>query len=177
MGDLAVCVNERPWSLYCGEPPCGQLNPENPHVYEILEKLYKDLLELSDEREVFHIGGDEVNLECWAQHMTKSNTAYNYTDLHDLWGEFTLKAIGRLTAANGGKKIPYIIVWSSELSKKPYIDKYFDKSNIVVQSWGSSQWPDTPDLIADGYKVLISHVDAWYLDCGFGRLVSTILYN
>lgn len=169
MGDLAVCVNERPWSMYCGEPPCGQLNPENPHVYDILEKLYKDLLYLSDEREIFHIGGDEVNLECWAQHMTKSNTAYNYTDLHDLWGEFTLKALARLTAANGGKNIPYVLIWSSDLSKKPYVEKYLDKSFIVVQSWGSSQWPDTPDLIADGYKVLISHVDAWYLDCGFGR--------
>lgn len=39
---------------------------------------------------------------------------------------------------------------------------------MVVQSWGASQWPDTPDILADGYKVLISHVDAWYLDCGFG---------
>lgn len=38
-----------------------------------------------------------------------------------------------------------------------------------MQSWGSSQWPDTQDLLAEGYRVLISHVDAWYLDCGFGR--------
>ncbi|KAJ8916342.1 hypothetical protein NQ315_005037 [Exocentrus adspersus] len=169
LGELAVCVNERPWSMYCGEPPCGQLNPENPNVYDVLEKLYKDLLDLSSENEIFHIGGDEVNLECWAQHLQKTNTLYNYTDLHDLWGEFTMKALNRLYIANGNKKIPYIIVWSSKLSKRPYLTKYLDKSNIVVQSWGASQWPDTPDLIADGYKVLISHVDAWYLDCGFGR--------
>ncbi|KAJ8972724.1 hypothetical protein NQ317_000809 [Molorchus minor] len=149
LGELAVCVNERPWSLYCGEPPCGQLNPENPNVFVVLEKLYRDLLDLSSENEIFHIGGDEVNLECWAQHLQKASTAYNFTDLHDLWGEFTVKALNKLHSANGDKKIPH--------------------ANIVVQSWGASQWPDTPDLIADGYRVIISHVDAWYLDCGFGR--------
>ncbi|XP_064211349.1 fused lobes isoform X3 [Tribolium castaneum] len=169
LGELAVCVNERPWSLYCGEPPCGQLNPDNPNVYEILEKLYKDLLELSDETELFHLGGDEVNLECWAQHLQKTTTFMNYTDLHDLWGEFTLKALKRLERANNGVKIPLVIIWSSNLSKRPYIYKYLDKKNVVVQSWGASQWPDTPDLISDGYRVIISHVDAWYLDCGFGR--------
>lgn len=169
LGELAVCINERPWSLYCGEPPCGQLNPENPNVYDVLEKLYRDLIELSDEREIFHLGGDEVNLECWAQHLQKANTPNNYTDLHDLWGEFTTKALARLQQANGGEKMPHVIVWSSNLSKRPYITKYLDKNQITVQSWGASQWPDTPDLISDGYKVLISHVDAWYLDCGFGR--------
>ncbi|XP_030764713.1 probable beta-hexosaminidase fdl isoform X3 [Sitophilus oryzae] len=169
LGDLAVCVNERPWSLYCGEPPCGQLNPENPNVYDVLEKIYRDLLELTGETEIFHLGGDEVNLECWAQHMQKSNTPNNYTDLHDLWGEFTLKALARLQQANGGEKIPKVIVWSSKLSKRPYITKYLDRNTTIVQSWGSSQWPDTPDLLADDYKILISHVDAWYLDCGFGR--------
>lgn len=169
LGDLAVCVNERPWNLYCGEPPCGQLNPDNPNVYKILEDLYRELLDLSGEREIFHIGGDEVNLECWAQHLQKVNTLQNYTDLHDLWGEFTLKVLSRLTAANENHPIPQVLVWSSKLSKRPYISRYLNQSQVVVQSWGASQWPDTPDLIADGYKVLISHVDAWYLDCGFGR--------
>ncbi|CAH0550467.1 unnamed protein product [Brassicogethes aeneus] len=169
LGELAVCVNERPWSLYCGEPPCGQLNPDNPNVYDVLEKLYKDLISLTDENEIFHMGGDEVNLECWAQHLQKNSNYYNYTDLHDLWGDFTLKALNRLTAANGGKKVPHVIVWSSNLSKRPYITKYLDKENVVVQSWGASQWPDTPDLVSDGYKIIVSHVDAWYLDCGFGR--------
>lgn len=123
LGELAVCVNEQPWSLYCGEPPCGQLNPSNPNVYDVLEKLYEDLLELSGESELFHLGGDEVNLECWGQYLQKSTRMYNYTDLHDLWGEFTEKALRRLQKANGGKKPDNVIVWSSNLSKRPYISK------------------------------------------------------
>ncbi|CAH1187182.1 unnamed protein product [Phyllotreta striolata] len=169
LGELAVCVNERPWSLYCGEPPCGQLNPDNPHVYDVLQKLYGDLIELSGETELFHMGGDEVNLECWSQHLQRTSAAYNYTDLHELWGEFTVKALQRLTAANGGKRFPHVILWSSKLTKRPYVNKYLDKTRVVVQNWGGSQWTDTPELLSDGYKVIISHVDAWYLDCGFGR--------
>ncbi|XP_022911919.2 probable beta-hexosaminidase fdl isoform X1 [Onthophagus taurus] len=169
LGDLAVCVNAQPWYLYCGEPPCGQLNPENPYVYDILEKIYTDILEMTQEDEIFHIGGDEVNLDCWEQHMNRNMSAANYTDLHNLWGEFTLKILSRLQKANGGKKIPYTITWSSNLSRRPYSSKYLDKRDIVVQSWGASEWYENKELLTDGYKLILSHVNAWYLDCGFGK--------
>ncbi|KAF2880772.1 hypothetical protein ILUMI_25400 [Ignelater luminosus] len=169
LGELAVCVNEQPWSLYCGEPPCGQLNPQNPHIYDVLEKLYKDILELSNETEIFHLGGDEVNLECWSQHLKWEGSFANYTDLHDLWGDFTLKALKSLANANGGRRPSHVVVWSSNLSKRPYTAKYLDKNNIVVQTWGPSQWTETLELLMEGYRLIISHVDAWYLDCGFGR--------
>lgn len=26
LGDLSLCINQQPWSNYCGEPPCGQLS-------------------------------------------------------------------------------------------------------------------------------------------------------
>lgn len=161
LGDLAVCVNERPWSLFCGEPPCGQLNPENPHVYEILEKLYKYLIDLTGEDEIFHLGGDEVNLECWGNYLHKVTGSYNYTDLHMLWGDFTMKALERLKRANTGREMKNVIVWSSNLSKRPYLHRYLNKETVIVQSWGASQWPDTVDLVSEGYRVIVSHVDAW----------------
>lgn len=95
--------------------------------YVLLIFISRDLIELSGENEIFHLGGDEVNLECWAQHLQKGNTPSNYTDLHDLWGTFTSKALNKLQLANGGEKIPHVIVWSSKLSKRPYITKYLDK--------------------------------------------------
>lgn len=169
LGKLALCVNEQPWSAYCGEPPCGQLNPDNPNIYKVLENLYKDILELSEETEIFHLGGDEVNLHCWEHNMMKVSTPYNYTDLHDTWGEFTLQAIKRLEVANNGRSIPNIIMWSSDLTKRPYIDRFLNKHRTIVQTWGGSNWPETSDLLDDGYRVIISHVDAWYLDCGYGK--------
>lgn len=74
MGELSLCINQQPWNFFCGEPPCGQLNPKNNNTYLVLEKLYEELLELSGPVDMFHLGGDEVNLECWRQH-------FNDTDL------------------------------------------------------------------------------------------------
>lgn len=174
-GELAVCVNIQPWNMYCGEPPCGQLNPENPKVYDVLEKIYKDVLDLSNDKELFHIGGDEVNIPCWDQFLPSRKNieapSFNYTfiDYHDIWGNFTLRAIKTLEKANKDLPIPGIIIWSSELTKKPYIDRYIDVNKVIVQSWGASSWPETQDLLSSGYRVILSHVDAWYLDCGFGK--------
>ncbi|XP_044735678.1 probable beta-hexosaminidase fdl [Chrysoperla carnea] len=173
LGELVVCVGQQPSNRYCGEPPCGQLNPQNPHVYKILENLYKDIIELTGETEIFHIGGDEVNLECWNQHQnaTSSNTDRfsSYMDLHELWGNFTIKALASLKAANKNKIPTATILWSSNLSKRPYITKYLDPEHIVVQVWSSMSKGEQSKLWNDGYRTILSHVDAWYLDCGFGK--------
>lgn len=48
-----------------------------------------------------------------------------------MWGTFTTKALNKLQQANGGEKVPNVIVWSSKLSKRPYITKYLDKVREV----------------------------------------------
>ncbi|XP_028044943.1 probable beta-hexosaminidase fdl isoform X5 [Monomorium pharaonis] len=170
-GELALCVDQQPWSSYCGEPNCGQLNPINEHSYRILEGLYRELLDLTEVRDLVHLGGDEVNLECWAQYgnITLAMQAQNMTDHHALWAEFETKMLQRLIRANRDKVPKAVILWSSPLTKRPYITMYFDQKIHVIQSWGGSNWPETPDLLEDGFRVILSHVDAWYLDCGFGR--------
>lgn len=35
--DLVVCFGKKPWQLYCVEPPCGQLDPTKPELYNVLE--------------------------------------------------------------------------------------------------------------------------------------------
>ena len=170
-GELALCVDQQPWSSYCGEPNCGQLNPINEHSYRILEGLYRELLDLTEIRDIVHLGGDEVNLDCWAQYgnITAAMQAQNMTDHHALWAEFETKMLQRLVKANRDETPKAVILWSSPLTKRPYITTYFDPKVHVIQSWGGSNWPETPDLLEDGFRVILSHVDAWYLDCGFGR--------
>ncbi|KAG7199217.1 hypothetical protein KM043_018087 [Ampulex compressa] len=170
-GELALCVDQQPWSSYCGEPNCGQLNPINEHSYRILEGLYRELLDLTEVRDVVHLGGDEVNLECWAQYgnITAAMQAQNMTDHHAMWAEFETKMLHRLIKANHEEVPKAVILWSSPLTKRPYVNTYFDPKIHVIQSWGGSNWPETPDLLEDGFRVILSHVDAWYLDCGFGR--------
>ncbi|BFG03971.1 probable beta-hexosaminidase fdl [Drosophila madeirensis] len=162
MGELAVCINQQPWSFYCGEPPCGQLNPKNNHTYLILQRLYEELLQATGPTDLFHLGGDEVNLDCWAQY-------FNDTDLRGLWCDFMLQAMARLKMANNGVSPKYLAVWSSALTNT----KCLPNSQFTVQVWGGSTWQENYDLLDNGYNVIFSHVDAWYLDCGFGSWRST----
>lgn len=60
-GDMVVCLGKHPWSSYCVQPPCGQLNPLNNNTYKWLGELYKDLINVFPKGEAFHMGGDEVN--------------------------------------------------------------------------------------------------------------------
>jgi beta-hexosaminidase Fdl len=162
LGELSLCINQQPWSFYCGEPPCGQLNPKNNNTYLILQKLYEELIELMGPLDYFHLGGDEVNLECWGQH-------FNSTDLNMLWCDFMLQSLQRLKKANHNVIPKLVAVWSSGLTNYPCLSK----QNFAVQIWGASTWGENYQLIDSGYNVLFSHVDAWYLDCGFGSWRST----
>ena len=56
---------QEPWQDYCVEPPCGQFNPVNPNVSLVLGQLYKDFVDAFGPVDLFHMGGDEVNLNCW----------------------------------------------------------------------------------------------------------------
>lgn len=128
----------------------------------ILQKLYSELLELTGPTDYFHLGGDEVNLDCWAQF-------FNDTDLRGLWCDFMQQSYQRLRLANGGIAPKVAAVWSSGLTAAPCLSK----NNFAVQVWGGSTWQENFDLIEYGYRLVISHVDAWYLDCGFGSWRST----
>lgn len=165
LGELSLCINQQPWNFYCGEPPCGQLNPKNNNTYMILQKLYAELLELTGPTDYFHLGGDEVNLDCWAQY-------FNDTDLRGLWCDFMLQAFSRLKLANNNLAPRIVSVWSSGLTNSPCLSRH----NFAVQVWGGSTWQENYDLLMNGYNVIISHVDAWYLDCGFGNWRTTGTY-
>jgi hypothetical protein len=112
-----LCVNAEPYLDYCIQPPCGQLNPLNEHTYRILGNrfdpfgcdniksvqrtnpyisdffksgdLYKDLLDVFD-RDIFHMGGDEISYKCWMAYEEITNwlSTHNTTELMGLWGIF-----------------------------------------------------------------------------------------
>ncbi|KAF6216734.1 hypothetical protein GE061_001082 [Apolygus lucorum] len=95
--DATVCVNKQPWRNYCVEPPCGQLNPTSEKMYSILEGIYKDMEKLFDS-DIFHMGGDEVNINCWnttdivVENMKKKGLGRSDDDFHKLWADFQDRA-------------------------------------------------------------------------------------
>jgi N-acetyl-beta-hexosaminidase len=68
--NVTLCVNAQPWNHYCVEPPCGQLNPTNDTVYEILGGIYRDMFALF-KPDIFHMGGDEVRSSTSGSRHTK----------------------------------------------------------------------------------------------------------
>lgn len=163
--NLSVCVNRQPWDLYCGEPPCGQLNPDNKQTYAVLGALYRDLVELTNVTDMFHLGGDEVNLHCWASELGRP---VGHQELIAKWGEFQQRALQVLEIAMGGTVPAAVVVWSSQITRPQYAHLYLDPRVYVIQTWGASGWGEAPTVLQAGFRVILSHVDAWYLDCGFG---------
>eukprot|EP00795_Rhopilema_esculentum_P012281 gene12281-2924_t len=175
-GRMATCVNKDPWTSYCVEPPCGQLNPLNDHMYNVLGTIYKSYLEMFD-LDIFHIGGDEVNIGCWnsteeiTKHMEDQGKARTEKDFMDLWKVFLDRTTAKFREANKNQDMP-LILWSSHMTYPKYIEKYVDKSKYIIQIWSEKSDKTISNLINKGYRVVFSNYDAVYLDCGFGGWVT-----
>ncbi|XP_066992201.2 chitooligosaccharidolytic beta-N-acetylglucosaminidase [Anabrus simplex] len=173
--NTTVCFKAEPWQSYCVEPPCGQLNPTSDKVYQILGGIFSDMLQVFDS-DIFHMGGDEVNLNCWntsepvTDWMDNNGLARTEEGFMDLWESFQNRAYEKLVAANGGKEMP-VILWTSGLTEKGRVDKHLDKDKYIIQIWTKGEDPVVAELVQKGFKVIFSNYDALYLDCGFGAWV------
>lgn len=62
--ELIAAADQKPWSTFCNEPPCGQLLLNSSVVDKFLETLFADVLpRVSPYSAYFHTGGDEVNVQ------------------------------------------------------------------------------------------------------------------
>jgi hexosaminidase len=68
-----------------------------------------------------------------------------------------------MVQANGNKKFQHSVVWNSDWAKM----KCLPPQNFTIQVWLASK-SQIKQFIDAKYNLIISHVDAWYLDCGFG---------
>ncbi|KAK8146007.1 N-acetyl-glucosamine-6-phosphate deacetylase [Beauveria asiatica] len=156
---LSVAYNERPYTQYCAQPPCGSLRLGNTKVEEFLDKLFEDLLpRLSPYAAYFHTGGDEY----------KANNSLLDPDLktNDV---SILQPLLQRFLDHAHKKIrdfglvpmvweEMINQWNATLGK-----------DVVVQSWLG---PDGIKKLAEaGHKVVFSSSDTYYLDCGRGQFI------
>merc|ERR1712179_739701 len=103
-GKLVLCTEkDMPWVEMCKEAPCGQLNPINPEVYNVLSDLYKDIIEAFNP-EFVHMGGDDTSFKCWqnspdiTNFLTSQNRdATNSRELFELWNTFQTTAFNKLS--------------------------------------------------------------------------------
>ncbi|XP_069701627.1 chitooligosaccharidolytic beta-N-acetylglucosaminidase isoform X2 [Periplaneta americana] len=173
--NVTVCVNAQPWIEYCVEPPCGQLNPTNDTVYEILGGIYKDMFAVFDS-DIFHMGGDEVNFDCWrsvpeiVNWMKNNSLGVTDNDFLQLWDMFQKKAYAKAKEASGGEDIP-VVLWTSHLTAEGAVDKYLDNKTYIIQIWTTGRDKVIAELVNKGFRVIFSNYDALYFDCGFGAWI------
>jgi len=173
LGNLAVCVNKEPWQKYCVEPPCGQLNPTNDNVYDILGKIYKEYFQLF-EPDIFHAGGDEVNINCWnttteiTDWLKKNYGGVKEENFMDMWKMFLEKTTKKIYEANNGKELP-LVLWTSKMTSDKYLTKYMDPKKHIVQIWTGSKNPELSNIVKNNFRTIFSTYDTLYLDCGYGN--------
>lgn len=164
-----MCFKAEPWQKYCVEPPCGQLNPTSEKVYEIMEGIFTDMLR-DFEPDFFHMGGDEVNINCWnsskiiTDWMIQRGWDLSEASFYKLWDYFQSKAYDKLTKANNGVELDAVL-WTSGLTNEENI-KHIDPKKYIVQIWTTKTDTTIARLIKNKFRVIFSNYDALYLDCG-----------
>jgi len=168
--NMTVCFGIQPWNQYCVEPPCGQLNPTVDQLYDVLQDIYQEMLDMFQHPDVFHMGGDEVSNACWntseqiQKWMVEKDWDLNNDGFVKLWGHFQDNALERVDRVSQ-KKLP-IIMWTSGLTEKQYVEKYLDKTRYIIQVWTTGNDKKVKTLLKLGYRLILSNYDALYFDCG-----------
>lgn len=170
--NLTTCFNIQPWDAFCYEAPCGQLDPTQDRVYEILEDIYREMLEMFGHPEWFHMGGDEVKHECWAQSETLNawmearGWPLTKPGYMQLWDHFQRNALERLDKV-AWQRNEKILMWTSTLTESPYVEQYLDPERYIVQVWTTATDLNIKNLLSKGFELIMSNYDVLYLDCGY----------
>jgi len=162
-GKLVLCNDEdRPWFEDCNEPPCGQLNPTNPEVYNVLKEVYSDIIDAFDP-ELFHMGGDDVSFKCWKNspeittHFSELNKEASSSELFDLWNTFQETAYSKMFEATENRGNPVMpIIYSSS-----FVRKHIDHTKYIVQLTNVVNDTEIISYLRNNYKVIFSNSDAW----------------
>jgi len=135
---------------------------------------FKEWLEMFD-TDVFHMGGDEVNFDCWRSetefkdYMEKNNKNGTKEDYLELWKDFQQKAYAKVLEAAAGKAMPAII-WTNSMTEEG-VENFLPVDDYIIQLWTKIDDPDVSDIISKGYRTIYSPWDRFYLDCGYSAWV------
>ena len=153
-----------------------QFNIVNDKLYEVLGLVFEEYMELFNGTDVFHMGGDEVNMNCYnssqeiRDYLERENKVGTEDDILELWRSFQRKAFRLVAEANHGERMPAIL-WTNTMTEKG-AEKFLTKDDYIIQIWTTGQDHSIADVINKEFKTIFSNYDAWYLDCGYAGWVT-----
>lgn len=168
--DLLTCQNSwwsnDDWPLHTAvEPNPGQLDILNNKTYEVTGKVYKEVADIFPDN-WFHIGGDELFLNCnnfSSRAVEFFDSGKTMGDLYQYWVDHAIPNFRK--QANKTFIMWEDVVLSSAVAATGSVPK-----DIILQAWNNGL-EHISNLTDAGYKVIISSSDFVYLDCGFGGWV------
>ena len=122
------------------EPPCGQLNPTQSGMFDVLEAIFTEMLGMFGLKQ-FHMGGDEIHLGCWnssedvVSWLQEHGRGREEADFMFLWSSFLQESVKRIQKAG---MTPNLVYWTNGLTKPEYIS-YLDPKLFTVQIWSNGQ--------------------------------------
>ncbi|EFQ99950.1 beta-hexosaminidase [Nannizzia gypsea CBS 118893] len=149
------------------EPNPGQLDLAYDKTYEVMENIYAELSALFED-DFYHLGGDELQPNCYkfSSHITKWLADHPSSTLNDLLQAY----VDRLFPALKKRKDRRFITWEDMFLSENIHAKNMPKDTIM-QSWNKGI-ENIKNLTSNGYDVIVSSADFFYLDCGNGGWVS-----
>ncbi|KAF3031613.1 hypothetical protein E8E11_000589 [Didymella keratinophila] len=148
------------------EPNPGQLDVLNEKTYEVTGRVYQEMANVFVD-DWFHIGGDELFLNCnnfSAPTVQFLNAGKTMGDLYQHWVDHAIpnfrRRANRTLVMWEDVKLSAAVAASGEVPK-----------DIVMQAWNNGL-THIHALTDAGYKVIVSSSDFIYLDCGYGGWVA-----
>jgi hypothetical protein len=130
------------------------LDPTNPNVYDFVETIYHDLAAIFPDAYV-HVGGDEVNFQCWTDTPTIQSwmKQHNMTTSVELYEYFETKLLHIVN--DKLNKTP--IVWQEVFNLNLTLS---DKA--IVDVWKGFDRETAAQATLQNHRVILS--GCWYLD-------------
>ncbi|KAL8819056.1 MAG: hypothetical protein Q9223_002434, partial [Gallowayella weberi] len=156
-----VTAKDVPWPEYALEPPSGQLRLNSSEVPPFVQTLLDDLLSrTSRHSSLFHLGGDELNMNAYRLDPTVNSSSRRI--LRPLVQAFIDHVISIATAHS-----LTVIMWEEMV-----LDWDLTlPENVIIQTWRGSGDDALGIILKKGYKTIFGSNAHWYLDCGHGYFV------
>ena len=156
-----VTAKDVPWPEYALEPPSGQLRLNSSEVPPFVETLLNDLLSrTSHHSSLFHLGGDELNLNAYMLDPTVNSASHQV--IQPLVQAFVDHVISIATSHS-----LTVIMWEEMV-----IDWNLTlPQDVIIQTWRGNDDNALAAILNKGYKTLFGSNAHWYLDCGHGSFV------
>ncbi|KAH7378827.1 beta-hexosaminidase precursor [Pyrenochaeta sp. MPI-SDFR-AT-0127] len=155
------------WPLHTAvQPNPGQLDILNNKTYEVTGKVYKEMAAIFPDN-WFHIGGDELFLNC----NNFSSLAVQFFDSGKTMGDLYQYWVDRAIPNFRAQANKTFVMWEDVRLSAAVAATGEVPKDIIMQAWNNGL-DHISKLTAEGYRVIVSSSDFVYLDCGYGGWVS-----